>query len=388
MKSDIQMQAEALPAAALRVLLVEDSALDAELVTHELAKHKLQFTTRRVWREPELIDALADFAPDIILSDYSMPSMNGLRSLQIAHEVASDVPFIFVSGTIGEERAIEALKNGATDYVLKTNLGRLGPAVQRAVREAVDREARLSLEAARQQLATILEATPDFVSICDMDMQMKYINAGGQDVLDLPVLPKEGLRAEAYLPPSTRDLLRQVAIPHVMKFGTWRGETELINAHGQLIPVSMVLIAHPNADGTIEFLSTIARDVRDRREYEARIRYLANYDALTGLPNRNLLQDRTDQAIRHSQRTGEPLALLVIDLDRFTLVNESFGQAVGDLVLREVSARILRLTRDEDTVARLSADSFVVLVADVERADDALILANGITEAIALPMAI
>lgn len=386
MKFETQSQ-EAGPAPnSLRVLLVEDSDLDAELVLHELTRHDMKFISMRVWRELDLVKALADFAPDVILSDYSMPGMDGMRSLQIAHEMATNVPFIFVSGTIGEERAIDALRNGATDYVLKTNLGRLAPAVQRALREAADRDARHSLEIARQQLATILEATPDFVCICDMDMTMKYVNAGGQSVLDLHGLPVEGLSADHYLPPQTREILARTAIPHVLQFGSWRGETELINTHGQLIPVSLVLIAHPRSDGSIEFLSTIARDVRDRKEYESRIRYLANYDALTGLPNRSLLQDRTIQAIRHSQRSGSPLALLVIDLDRFTLVNESFGQAVGDRVLCEAATRITRLVSDQDTVARISADSFVVLLVEVERPDDALVLAHRLTESIAAPM--
>jgi diguanylate cyclase (GGDEF)-like protein/PAS domain S-box-containing protein len=372
----------------LRILLVEDSELDAELVMHELSRHKLPCVAKRVWREAELVMTLADFSPDIILSDYSMPGMDGLRALQIAHELASEVPFIFVSGTIGEERAIEALKNGATDYVLKTNLGRLGPAVRRAMREAADREARHALEVARQQLATILEATPDFVCICDVDMTMKYINAGGQDVLGLSMLPQDGLLAAQYLPQSTRELLTREAIPHVLQFGTWRGEMELMDMHGECIPVSLVLIAHPNPDGSIEFLSTIARDVRDRKEYESRISYLANYDALTGLPNRNLLLDRTAQAIRHSQREATLLALLTIDLDRFTLVNESFGQAVGDQVLREVANRIRRLVGDEDTVARISADTFVVLLANAGRTDDVLVLANELIGAIGMPMAL
>ncbi|MEC5386473.1 EAL domain-containing protein [Uliginosibacterium sp. H3] len=370
----------------LRILLVEDSALDAELVSYELSRHKLQFVTRRVWSEADLVMTLAEFEPNIILSDYSMPSMNGLRSLEIAHELASDVPFIFVSGTIGEERAIEALRNGATDYVLKTNLGRLGPAVRRALRETADRDARHALEVARQQLATILEATPDFVSICDVDMTMKYINAGGQKVLDLQVLPPHGLNASEYLPAATRELLMREAMPHAMQFGTWRGETELMNLHGEYIPVSLVLIAHPNPDGSIEFLSTIARDVRDRKEYESRIRYLANYDALTGLPNRSLLLDRTVQAIHHGQRSGQQLALLAVDLDRFTLINESFGQATGDQVLREVASRIQQHVGQEDTVARVSADTFVVLLTDAARSDDVLLLANELIEAIGLPL--
>ncbi|HEX5125645.1 MAG TPA: EAL domain-containing protein [Rhodocyclaceae bacterium] len=371
---------------SLRILLVEDSAIDAELVLHELTRHELQFVSERVWREHDLLNALATFSPSVILSDYSMPNMDGLRALEIAREHATTVPFIFVSGTIGEERAIEALKNGATDYVLKTNLTRLGPAVQRAIREAGDREAHRSLEIARQQLATILEATPDFVCICDVDMKMKYLNSGGQDVLGVSALTEKGLLASEYLPPLTRDVLQREAIPHVLKYGTWRGETELIDARGQLIPVSLVLLAHPNPDGTIEFLSTIARDVRDRKEYESQIRYLANYDAVTGLPNRSLLQDRTTQAIRHSHNGHNPLALLVVDIDRFTLINESFGQAAGDKVLREVAERIQQHVRDGDTVARLSADVFVVLVVDIERPDDALILATKLTHSIGQPI--
>lgn len=373
-------------AESLRILLVEDSALDAELVVHELHKSQLEFVFERVWLERDLVTALRDFNPGVILSDYSMPGIDGLRSLQIARQMAAETPFIFVSGTIGEERAIEALKNGATDYVLKTNLGRLGPAVTRAVREAADRATRQALEQARRHLATILEATPDFVCICDLDMTMKYVNTGGQEVLSLPALPLEGLPAERYLSPQTRQILQDTAIPHVIQHGTWRGEMELVDTHGQTIPVSLVLIAHPRPDGGIEFLSTIARDVRDRKEYESQIRYLANYDALTGLPNRTLLQDRTVQAIRHCQRSGNQLAMLVIDLDRFTLINESFGQSVGDWVLREVAARIQRVVHDEDTVARLSADSFVVLVVDMERPDDALTRAHRLVEAIGAPM--
>jgi diguanylate cyclase (GGDEF)-like protein/PAS domain S-box-containing protein len=387
-RTDTSSAPDESPQEQLRILLVEDSELDAELVAHELSRHKLQFVTRRVWREVDLVRTLADFSPDIILSDYSMPGMDGLRSLQIAHELASEVPFIFVSGTIGEERAIEALRNGATDYVLKTNLGRLGPAVRRAIREAADRDARHALEVARQQLATILEATPDFVCICDVDMTMKYINAGGLQVLDLQSLPLDGLRADEYLPPQTREMLIREAMPHVMQFGTWRGETELMNVRGEFIPVSLVLIAHPNPDGSIEFLSTIARDVRDRKEYESRIRYLANYDALTGLPNRSLLLDRTVQTIRHCQRIGAQFALVAIDLDRFTLINESFGQATGDLVLREVAGRIQQHAGEEDTVARVSADTFVALLVDAKRPDDVLLLANELIDAVGAPMAV
>src|SRR5262249_14177823 len=102
--------------------------------------------------EAALRTALRDFAPSLILSDFSLPQFDGLTALRIAHEVAPEVPFIFVSGTIGEERAIEALLCGAMDYVLKTNLARLAPAVKRALAEAASRteRRRQEIQIARQ----------------------------------------------------------------------------------------------------------------------------------------------------------------------------------------------------------------------------------------------
>ncbi len=131
----------ALADAALRILLLEDVATDAELVKRELRREELDFTARRVAKRDAFVEALHDFAPDIILADYSLPSFDGLTALQLAQEHRPDVPVVFLSGAIGEERAIETLRQGATDYVLKDRLSRLGPAVRRALREAALRRA-------------------------------------------------------------------------------------------------------------------------------------------------------------------------------------------------------------------------------------------------------
>jgi len=128
--------------AKLRLLMVEDSDADAELMARNLAKAGLQVDIHRVDTERDFVQALQKIEPDVILSDFSLPQFDGLRALDIAVLHAPETPFIFVSGTIGEERAIDALRRGATDYVLKTNLPRLGAAVERALRE-------VSLKAAR-----------------------------------------------------------------------------------------------------------------------------------------------------------------------------------------------------------------------------------------------
>ena len=130
----------------LKVLLVEDASADAGLVARELTKAGIDHQMTRVETKPDFLRTLETFAPDIILSDFSMPHFDGLTALDLAREKAPDTPFIFVSGTIGEEVAIESLKRGAVDYVLKTNLRRLGPAVERALQDVEERRARLSAE--------------------------------------------------------------------------------------------------------------------------------------------------------------------------------------------------------------------------------------------------
>src|SRR5258706_8391419 len=119
----------------LRILLVEDLASDAELEMLELQRAGLSVTHSIVDNKKAFVDALREFEPDVILSDFSMPGFDGMAALKLAREIRRDTPLIFVSGTIGEEFAIRALKSGATDYVMKTNLVRLPAAVERALRE-------------------------------------------------------------------------------------------------------------------------------------------------------------------------------------------------------------------------------------------------------------
>ncbi len=130
----------------MRILFVEDSLQDAELEENELRRGGVTFTSQRVQTRADLELALKEFAPDLVISDYSLPKMDGLKALDIVRTIAPEVPFIFVSGTIGEERAIESLKNGATDYVVKGHLESLVSKVRRAIREVEERAEHRRLE--------------------------------------------------------------------------------------------------------------------------------------------------------------------------------------------------------------------------------------------------
>lgn len=131
----------------VRVLQVEDSQLDAELVLAELDADQIDYEVRLVDDEVNFVAALDQFRPHIVLSDLSMPGFSGQHALELLRQRDEDLPFIFVSATLGEEAAIEALRNGATDYILKQNPARLASAVRRALKEAEARRASRRAEA-------------------------------------------------------------------------------------------------------------------------------------------------------------------------------------------------------------------------------------------------
>lgn len=166
----------------LKILILEDVPADAELMEYELAESGLTFVSKRVATKAAFTKACDEYCPDIILSDYSLPSFDGLSAMKIALEKCPDVPFIFVSGALGEEMAIELLKKGATDYVLKNRLSRLGPAVSRALHEVEERTERKHIEdelkESELRYRTIFENTGTATIIVDDDETIVLANRG------------------------------------------------------------------------------------------------------------------------------------------------------------------------------------------------------------------
>jgi len=163
----------------LRVLILEDNPADAELIERQLRRAKIDFTSQLVEGKRNFSHALVDFKPQVILSDFKLPAFDGLAALEVARARVPDTPFIFVSGSIGEEKAIETLSLGAADYIFKDNLARLGPAVKRVVNETrlklekkkTDEELRHHVDALR----FLAEAADRFVQINDLDKLYGYL---------------------------------------------------------------------------------------------------------------------------------------------------------------------------------------------------------------------
>ncbi len=170
----------------LRFVLLEDNPGDAELIELELAQNGIAVDWRHVASEKDFREALGA-EPDLVLADYTLPGFDGLAALRILLECCPDVPFIFVSGSLGEERAIEALKSGATDYVLKDRLRRLPAVVNRALAEARDRRKRrlaeTALEEKRILLGTLIDSLPQIVYAVDTDNRVTVVNRALLDLL-------------------------------------------------------------------------------------------------------------------------------------------------------------------------------------------------------------
>ena len=170
----------ALEKTEIRILALEDSDIDSELIMHELRQGGIEFTATRVQTGADFERAIFEFKPELILADYRLPTFDGGQALAIAKLRCPDVPVIVISGAVGEETAVELLKNGATDFVLKDRLGRLVPAVDRALWEVELRNARRRAEAALRALNEELEQR-----VADRTRELREKNALMEEDLEM-----------------------------------------------------------------------------------------------------------------------------------------------------------------------------------------------------------
>jgi two-component system CheB/CheR fusion protein len=157
----------------VRILLLEDSPSDAELIKRELRRAGIEFNWLRVETRGAFTSALRDFMPDLVLSDNALPSFDALSALAIVRQTQPETSFIVVSGTVGEEHAVEMLKHGVTDYVLKDNLNRLGPVVRRALAET---EQRREAREANERFRSVFEFAPSGMAVVGLDGRLLQVN--------------------------------------------------------------------------------------------------------------------------------------------------------------------------------------------------------------------
>jgi len=266
------------------LLLVEDNLGDARLLRemfNEQGSHRPELTHVENMSEAE--KHLAAHAVDVILLDLGLPDAQGLGAVRRTHAAAPHVPLVVLTGLDDESLAIQALQEGAQDYLVKGQVETRG--LPRALRYAVERknmEEALFAERKRSEegwsrLAAIHEATTDLVSISDPEGRLLYVNRGGRRMLGLgETADIAGYTVADFLPNAATHVIATDGVPTAVRDGIWSGEAEMVRLDGSTISISQILLAHKRPDGSVEFLSTIARDITERKRTDEALRASEN----------------------------------------------------------------------------------------------------------------
>lgn len=274
--------------APLRVLIVEDSEDDALFLIRELRRSHFDPFFELVASGPAMEAALRKQPWDMVLSDHSLPGFSSLEALELVKEIRPGVPFIVVSGVIGEENAVALMKAGASDFVMKGNVARLAPSIERELREA---EFRRSAEEVRAYLAAIVESSDDAIIGKSLNGTILTWNAAAEAMYGYTADEVKGCSISILSPPYRPDELPEFYEKIKQGQRIERYETVRIRKDGKRLDVSLTLSPIKNSSGKVVGISAIERDITARKhEEEVRVKLieelteaLANLKTLKGL---------------------------------------------------------------------------------------------------------
>src|SRR3990172_10689727 len=260
----------------LHILILEDNSADAELMEHELHDAGIVFSAKRVERKDSFIKELENFTPDIIITDYKLPSFNGSCALAIAKAECQDVPVIFVTGALGEEMAVEILKKGATDYILKYRLSHLAPAVLRALREVEERVERKradeALRESERKYHALAELSPVGIFRTDAEGDCTYINERWQKITGLTLEEVLGKGWEQSLHPDDRNRISEEWYQAVREHRPFKSEYRFLNRDGTTTWVlGQAIIERTNSERVANYIGTIT-DITERKHAEEQLK--------------------------------------------------------------------------------------------------------------------
>jgi len=260
----------------LRVLFLEDSAQDAEIAQCELERNGLTFRSRRVQTKDALCAALTEFNPDVVLSDLAMPGFNGVEGLKVTRTLRPTVPFIYFSGTIGERRAIELLKEGATDFVLKDDIARHSPAVDRALVEARAHGERLRIEEQNRTLSRAVEQCSASIVITNAAGKIQYVNPKFLEVTGYTAAEVMGRNPRFLKSGETSREAYAELWRTITAGGEWRGEFHNRRKNGELFWESASISGIRDHTGAITHFVAVKEDITERKLADEKIRAQAS----------------------------------------------------------------------------------------------------------------
>lgn len=260
--------------------MLEDVDADVVLINHELRRGGFVFQSKRVETRDDFVHEIENNPPDIILSDHGLPSFDGFSALSIAREKCPDTPFIFVTGSMGEEVAIDSLRKGAIDYVLKGRLPNLGPAVRRALCLAEERarrkQAERDLRASEERFRMLVEDVDDYaIFMLDPHGRVIIWNVGAERIYGYRSDEIIGEKFNRFYPLEDRQASKpEQALAGAVNEGSFRDEGWQMRKDGSLYWVITAITALLDENDTLSGFSVITRDISKRKESEDEIRRL------------------------------------------------------------------------------------------------------------------
>jgi diguanylate cyclase (GGDEF)-like protein/PAS domain S-box-containing protein len=387
--------------AADRILIVDDEP-------------RLRSSVRRLLERPDRViveagsvaggvQALEAQEVDLALLDIGLPDASGLDLLRWISQHRPDTSVIVVSGDVHIDSAIRALRDGAVEFVRKGEnsdflLARVTDALARRRLQREHRRLAERLAQSERLHRFLVDNSPDLIYALDARGRFTFVNTRAEAVLGVKREALYGRPFAAIVHGDDQRLAAQVStLPQGRAGGTTTVELRLMCRGGEPQapapqPVAMMVSAialHDEADGgTAPVLAGsygVARDITERKRIEEIISFHAFHDQLTGLPNRRLFKDHLELALVHAARRQDRVAVMFIDLDRFKLVNDTYGHLEGDELLRQCAQRIRDSVRAGDTVARQGGDEFTVLLPHLGAAADAMAIADKIAAELRRP---
>lgn len=290
--------------------MVEDLSSDAELVKHEIRKSDIQFLEHIVETKEEYVKAIHEFNPDIILSDYSLPLFNGMQALLLKKELAPLIPFILVTGSMNEETAVEVMKAGADDYIIKENLKRIGIAIKTAIEKKEMIRLKIETEEKLKILSLAVEQNPASIMITDINGTIEHVNPKFTSLT--------GYSLEEVIGSNPRILKSGTTSPeeykHIWEVITsgreWRGEFRNRKKNGEFYFESAVIVPITDEKGKITHFLAVKEDITERKRMEEKLAW--------------------EQYLMHSLLDNIPDQIYFKDLEsRFLRINKSLASVFG-----------------------------------------------------------
>jgi diguanylate cyclase (GGDEF)-like protein/PAS domain S-box-containing protein len=331
--------------------------------------------------------------PDLILLDVMMPEVDGFETFRriAAEPTLKDIPVIFVTALDNLDSEVAGLQLGAADYITKPI--RVVIARQR-IHNLLEREyLRKQVQSQRdllRKLSAAVEQSPASVIVTNLNAEIEYVNPRFTSVTGYAADEVLGMNPRIFASGQTSNSTYVEMWDKLARGLDWNGEMLNRRKNGDIFWEETHIAPIKDGQNKVTHYVAIKTDISTRKSMEEQVRRLAFYDSLTGQPNRRLLDDRLTQTLAANKRGGSYAALMFLDLDNFKKLNDRHGHAHGDALLVEVGRRLSACVRQEDTVARLAGDEFVVLLSKLDRdqaksAEQAMVVAEKVRASLTAP---